>query len=1265
MVKQVVISDIDLEPNTSVAPVQFVDDDIEPQVLLERESGQTQTAAERLAALKKSKGIVEQPAQPATPVVKEDESRGFFGTVGAVAKDVAGGISEAKTRMAVGAIKAVDEVRDTVQGLFGLETDGDIVDIVAKIAESDELKAKTITGQGIEAITQFSAGFIPATGALKAMGMANTMYRSMAAGAVADAAVFDAHEERLSNLVQSVPALQNPVTEYLASNEDDSILEGKFKNALEGLALGGIVDVIFKGVKAIKSRRKLKAEADEEGTTVEQKVAEADTSPENLAEKAEQARKAYEQNPSDENLKAYKEARRARDDAGQSASDAGDTTSYRMDHEAPVSENDVGLHDVENAMPDFYGRPDEYKTGSNLDDESIKIINDLKGKPDEQVVVYRAVPIDAPDTINFGDWVSINRKYAEEHGEGIPGGYKIIQARTSAKNIKNNGDSIHEYGFADESAKPPKYQDADEYIPFSQIMDEQQIELDVPDFKTGATDAADVEAKNINLNRLESEEDIQTLIDKVAEADAPNINQARRQKINNEELPKLADDLGMSVEDLLARKEGQAFNAEQILAARKILVASAENLINLAKRAANGSDVEIAVFRRAMAQHRAIQNQVSGMTAEAGRALQQFNVVAKSGAEQAKAIEEMLSASGGREMSQTMAKMISEIDDPRVMGKAIKDMNKATTMDMLYEAWINGLLSSPTTHMVNIMSNMVTTILAVGERHVASMIGKNIEAGEATAQMVGMLEGSIDGLRLAWHTIKTGEPQDVLEKVEVAQRVAISAENLNASGMAGRFVDFIGAFVRLPGRMLSAGDAFFKSVGYRMELHALAHRKAMREGLKGEEYAKRKVEIMENPPKNIRMAAVDASRYQTFTNELGDFGKGLERIRNSSGIARVVVPFLRTPVNIMSYAFERTPLAPLRKQFRDDVKKGGPERDMALAKMITGSTIMATAGMMAASGHITGAGPVDRKMKNLMRANGWQPYSIKVGDKYYAYNRLDPVGALIGLAADVTEITGQTTDAGADEIAAAAVLSVVQNMASKTYMSGVMDMFDALFSSSTDPEAKNWKLNNYIQRLGGSAVPAMVTAIERQLSPEMSATYSILDTIKSRIPGYSKDLPPRRNMFGDIIYLEGGIGPDMLSPMYVSTDRKDPVITEMIEQGASISMPLKVMGEVELDPLQYDRLILLTANTDKSFAPLTLKEALGQIMKTPGYKMATDGPEGGKANQIRTIVQKYKEAAKIQLQKEYPELQESVINKKIEKFENLSGRKIRRLAGEE
>jgi hypothetical protein len=939
-------------------------------------------------------------------------------------RDIFGGAIEAPRQAVAGFLDATAEAARVMESIIPLGT------ISGAEPEYIEIEAdpRTVTGAGVRAISQFLTGFVPALRGVKALGVTGVAAPA-AAGAIADATVFDPQEERLSNLIQDVPALQNPITEYLAAGPEDTDAEGRFKNAIEGLALGGVADGLIQGVRLVKNRRALVEVAEAEGKPVEQMIEEA-------------------------------------------------------------------MATMKGGMP---------------------------------------VPRDV---------------------------------------------------------MPP----GQEYIPFDEAAEAVQPTIRVPEFKMGATDAEPEAARNINLANLNTTEDVSTLIDEVARADAPNMNDARRQKITNQDLPKLADDLGMTVEDLLARRQGSAFNAEQILAARKILVASGENLVKLANAAKNGSEMDLALFRRAMSQHRAIQSQVSGMTAEAGRALQSFRVVAASSREQERLIKEALQTTGGETVSRDMAAMLSELDDPAQIGRFVKDANNATTRDQLYEVWINGLLSSPTTHMVNILSNTIVAALTVGERKIASAIGPNIPPGETSAQLKGLVDGARDGFRLAWNVLKTGEPTDPMQKVEAEKFRAITSENLNIAGPAGRFADFMGEAIRVPGRLLTAGDEYFKSVGYRMELYAQAYRQAFNEGLRDEAAAKRVVEIIENPPENIKQAAIDASRYQTFTNQLGKTGKVVEQARNNIPYARVVMPFVRTPVNVMSYAFERTPLAPLSSSFREEIAAGGTRRDLALGKLIAGSMAMAVSADLVLSGSITGAGPTNPKMRNIMRATGWQPYSIKVGDKYYAYNRLDPVGALLGLSADVTEIIGQTDEAEASQLATAAALSVAQNMASKTYMSGVTDFFDAFFGASTDPEAKNYKLDRYLQRMASSVVPSFVANIERNLSPEMSATYGYIDRIKSRLPGYSDDLPPRRNIFGEPIVLEGGIGPDIMSPIYASTAKDDPVADEMVRQQVAVGMPRRQIQGIELDAQQYDRYVLI------SFAPCSIQE--NTKMPQMGLKVA-------------------------------------------------------------
>lgn len=795
-----------------------------------------------------------------------------------------------------------------------------------------------------------------------------------------------------------------------------------------------------------------------------------------------------------------------------------------------------------------------------------------------------------------------------------------------------------------------------EFIPFQEKMGDAAA----PDFAIGSKGAEDEGALNINLSKIDSTEDVDRLIQGVAESDSVKINEARREVITLEETTKLADSLGMTVDDLLNRRRGEAFNAEQAVAARNILVSSGENLIDLAKVAATGSDEDVAIFRRAMAQHGAIQAQVSGLTAEAGRALGSFRIMAESSQLQTRAIKEALDAGGGGDVSRRIAEGLSQLDDPRQINDFVTKSAGARTLDAVYEAWINSLLSSPATHAVNMIGNSMNVLWAVSEKKVASLIGRGLDEqsipdGEMAAQMFGMVQGTKDGMRLAWQALKTGQPSDPLAKIETIGHRAISAEALELSGTPGRFADYMGEAVRIPGRMLTAGDELFKTIGYRMELNSQAYRMAHGEGLRGDELAVRMNDLISNPPDNLHIQAVDASRYQTFTKPLGPSGQAVQSFVQRTPGARLIAPFIRTPVNIMKYVGERSPLAPISTAVRAEIAAGGARRDMALAKIATGSMIMAAAADYAGSGQITGAGPVDPAMRNILRETGWQPYSFKVGDTYYAYSRLDPVGATIGMAADMTEIMGQTGEFDSLDMAAALVISVSQNITSKTYLSGVADFFEVMTNSSTDPEANNRKAQRWIERMAGTVIPSGVAQLERTLSPELNATQGIIEKIKSRVPGYSADLPPRRNIFGEPIVLSGGLGPDIMSPIYTSSVKDNPVADEIVAQQARIRMPLKSINGVQLDTRQYDEYIRLYSGESNRFVQMPLKQKLSELFRTPQYQSATLGQEGGRSVLIRATFEAYRDAAKAAMIENNPDLQMNIMRLQTQKAERLTG----------
>jgi hypothetical protein len=132
-----------------------------------------------------------------------------------------------------------------------------------------------------------------------------------------------------------------------------------------------------------------------------------------------------------------------------------DVSGTRMDHTAPTNDGySSPLHDLSSIYPDdiySHNATRYYGDGTHYDRDSIATMQRVKGKPDADVKLYRAVPKGVKDTkLRVGDWVSISKGYAEEHGKAnINGPYRIITDTVKAKHVFTDANSIHEQGFDD------------------------------------------------------------------------------------------------------------------------------------------------------------------------------------------------------------------------------------------------------------------------------------------------------------------------------------------------------------------------------------------------------------------------------------------------------------------------------------------------------------------------------------------------------------------------------------------------------------------------------------------------------------------------------------------------------------------------------------------------------------------------------------------------------------------------------------------------
>ena len=129
-----------------------------------------------------------------------------------------------------------------------------------------------------------------------------------------------------------------------------------------------------------------------------------------------------------------------------------DQYGYRMAHRAPDGTYDEGSIDkMDTVYPkDIYSANGARYYG-NDDFESkktIQLFRSLRGKPEAELTIYRAVPKGVSEVINPGDWVTPSKQYAELHANYFDEtGAVILEKKVKAKEVYSEGNSIFEFGW--------------------------------------------------------------------------------------------------------------------------------------------------------------------------------------------------------------------------------------------------------------------------------------------------------------------------------------------------------------------------------------------------------------------------------------------------------------------------------------------------------------------------------------------------------------------------------------------------------------------------------------------------------------------------------------------------------------------------------------------------------------------------------------------------------------------------------------------------
>ena len=349
----------------------------------------------------------------------------------------------------------------------------------------------------------------------------------------------------------------------------------------------------------------------------------------------------------------------------------------------------------------------------------------------------------------------------------------------------------------------------------------------------------------------------------------------------------------------------------------------------------------------------------------------------------------------------------------------------------------------------------------------------------------------------------------------------IDFERMSLEG-SNRLIRALSTMYRLPSRFLMAEDEFFKQLNFRAFAKAEIWEEGTRAGKTGVQLQKfmdrrfkQITDLLMNESKtgkysnktlDLYRRAREFSAQSTFTEQLaeGSLTKGMQTIINQHPYLRQILPFIRTPANILKQTAQMTPFL---KEMGEIPIAGNALKNMkwyqqhvaemtsdnlavaarARGKAKLGGALWAAAGGLALAGNnpnasiaITGGGSPNFRINKQLLDTGWQPYSFrfliseqesqkyaetgkayevinidqdtkyvrgadgKLKFKYVSYKRLDPWSNFFSLAADIAQVRGYLNpeDDRGTQLVDVAKVALGRNLVEKSYLQGITEFIE-------------------------------------------------------------------------------------------------------------------------------------------------------------------------------------------------------------------------------
>ena len=559
--------------------------------------------------------------------------------------------------------------------------------------------------------------------------------------------------------------------------------------------------------------------------------------------------------------------------------------------------------------------------------------------------------------------------------------------------------------------------------------------------------------KDFNINNINTNDDIYRLINAVSKSTSKSIDIQKRGVRKTGTTKAAATRLQNSEDflvDVLNKKPGETYNAEQILAIRELLVAGKNRLLYLANKAQdpiNSTADDVLKFRQHFALMAQIQKVLKGVQTETARALQQFRIPTRTkqsfigGSVDDLNKDQLIVELGGVDEIRNIARLY--VSSPSGDAAKLQAIEKTGLLSFsqkvsnsIAEVFINAILSNPLTHVRNTAGNWITQAIVMQERKLASRIfgglnrgtGSNyIDPYEDVAKMWGQHMASKEIMAAMKDTFK-------ISGSKIDQRLGqVTAQNFGIKNQTGaKIFDTFGKGItlgNLPTKFLTVADDYFKNREFRSEIYALAFSDGMemynKKLLPKEKISEYIAGRVANPTKDMVEAAYKKAQYSTFQTPLGkrddvfDLAKIGQTVKNYSTnrgpfswFINYYLPFVRTATNIAGFVAERTPIvAQVLTRYNKKIAQGGRIAAEARAKLALGSAFyLSTAplgyyGITKGSDLRGGEGKVTGAKSLLKKTIKSETFSINLplGDNKFqkvSFRGFDPVAQMFANSAN-------------------------------------------------------------------------------------------------------------------------------------------------------------------------------------------------------------------------------------------------------------------------